>query len=264
MVRNVSLVSIAVVMVSVCLCGGSSVAFADTYTQADLAGQWGYWQYCHEHTGVDEIITGDITFDENGYYDFTVTSGDSSDGDETGGPLTVLADGRVDLEGSGIYGQFHPNKDLMTIYHREFDALPGPETPDNWEDLYDFFLKPSDASNIAAIVGTWAYTGYQLNAGVSEDETGTFTVAADGSATLVSNLETVSGTVEVVSPGVFRVAGVSDNPPVLYLGESGQTFFYIGDGADMGSYAVMTIPEPTTISLLALGGLALLRRRRAA
>lgn len=231
-----------------------SPAFADIYTQADLAGQWDYWQYYYMHTGQEDIETATIHIDAAGYYD---------DGSETGGPFTVLADGRVGFEGADSYGQVHPNKDFMTIYHREFDALPGPETPENWEDLYDFFLKPSDASDISAIVGTWAYTGYRMNAGVQEDETGTFTVTADGSATLATSLETVSGTMEVVSPGVFRVAGVSENPPVLYLGGSGQTLFHIGEGEDMGSYAVMTIPEPATMGLLGLGGLALIRRRKA-
>ena len=41
------------------------------------------------------------------------------------------------------------------------------------------------------------------------------------------------------------------------------TLSYLTAG-DLAGYTVLTVPEPATLSLLALGGLALIRRRRTA
>lgn len=70
-----------------------------------------------------------------------------------------------------------------------------------------------------------------------------------------------AGTVGAVETrGFWREPDVSPADQGFHWNQNGETYYLIGDA--MGNEMLAVIPEPSSMTLLALGGLALIRRRR--
>ena len=115
-----------------------------------------------------------------------------------------------------------------------------------------FLWRPSDASSADQVV---SFLGTGTSGSASEGtQTGTATLS------IVLNTENPAWTAEwFINGGSVRTETYGTNPTLNYVGfgrENGQT-------TDFSAFSLTVVPEPSSALLVALGGLALLRRRRA-
>ena len=125
--------------------------------------------------------------------------------------------------------------------------------PDEWHlatpsELPESLGQPMDNTQVTLVANTLASLGYSTGA------TGKYTGRYEDVAT--------SGYYATGHHKIGQLGGVMPMPPTVFTPNIGVS--YALDTASQGDLAawIVTVPEPATMSLLAIGGLAALLRRR--
>jgi hypothetical protein len=170
-------------------------------------------------------------------------------------PLFYLGDGVDDARASSLLIEVgHGNAGNTRLYFtvRATDALPSPPTQCFDSGIFNH-LSPNEWYHFAAVVGPGGNTGY-LNGQELTDRNYNFGDEHD-----------TDFLVDVANPNVAWIGSVLNDPygDQFFPGKIDEVLIYdrVWSGSEVLDYYNATVPEPVTMSLLALGGLALLRRR---
>ena len=136
------------------------------------------------------------------------------------------------------------------------------------------FFDPSDSSSGTLIVESDVLTAQGSGTDIGISSTA-FTVLSDGSV-VFANTGTpdnfvsfdpadAAGTLEIVLTEAQLLAGPANIDAAIAFSEfDGELAWFNLSAANGGAPGIYAVPEPTTAALVALGGLAMLRRRRSA
>ncbi|QQE13902.1 PEP-CTERM sorting domain-containing protein [Planctomycetota bacterium] len=259
--------------------GGLNVDFAADYAEGDLETVSG-GEFTHAHNG---YLYGGVEYNTSGSYAFNVTPDGVSTGlTSSGGPAyqanstADFVDGKVSMT---INMDWISQSGFISVFARNDEAAMRcvngrmyVKKHDNGATQYFLGINNTNivwnAMEFAAYEDKFSFVppidefqGMPLNFELDlNGDQATFSVGYDWtgkSGTHYQATHSVSGTIDDASLLDAGTAGFA-----YFQNEPGSEDFSTNIGGHIQNFAVTPIPEPASLALLGLGGLAMMRRRR--